>query len=103
METDLQKTQIDAWNRSENFFNPKIGVEIERFWISLKSKKILTKVSGITIQTLQSYFQSSFKSESKILDTVEQSLGNHNYCFSNWSCTEHLNATKPLKENAEET
>ena len=70
----------------------------------LKLKKNLTKVSGITIPTWESNFQGLFKAEGEISDKLldEQTLGNHDYCFSNWKCTGHLNEPITLEEITEE-
>ena len=57
-----------------------VGKEI--FWKTLK-KKILTKVSGITIPSWESYFQGLFITEKEISDDLldEQILGNDHYFF----------------------
>ena len=73
----------------------KAESEKRDFWKILKSKKVLAKVSGITIPTWESYFGGLIKAEGEITDELldEQTLGNHDYCFSNWKCTGHLNNT----------
>ena len=82
----------------ESFITKKTESERREFWKILKSKKVLAKVSGITIPTWESFFGGLFKAEceksEEFLD--EQTLGNHDYCFSNWKCTGHLN--DPISE-----
>ena len=74
--------------------------EPDSFWKILISKKILSKESGITISTRESYFQGLIKAESEILVKLldEQTLGNHNYCISSWKSTEYLSALITLEK-----
>ena len=74
--------------------------ESDSFWKILISKKILSKESGITISTRESYFQGLIKAESEILVKLldKQTLGNHDYCISNWNSTDHLSALITLEK-----
>ena len=67
-------------------------------------KESFSKISGITIPTRELYFGGLFKAEGEISDEFldEQTLGNHNYCFSNWKFTGHLNDPITLEEITEE-
>ena len=87
----------------ESFIIRKAQSGRRDFWKILKSRKVLAKVSGITIPTWESYFGCLFKAESEISDELldEQALGNHDYCFSNWKCTGNLNDPIALEEIAE--
>ena len=88
----------------ECFIIRKKESERRDFWKILKSKKVLAKVSGITIATWESYFGGLFKAEGEISDELldNQTLENHDYCFSNWKCTGHLNDQITLEEIIEE-
>ena len=78
------------------FLMRKAESERREIWKILKSKKILTKVSGITVPTWEPYFQGLFKAASEISD--EQTMGNHDYPFSNWNYSGHLNDPITLEE-----
>ena len=88
----------------KSFIIRKAESERRDFWKILKSKKVLAKVSGITIPNWESYFGGLFKAEGEISDELldEQILGNLDYCFSNWKCTGHLNDPITLEEITEE-
>ena len=77
----------------KSFIIRKAESEGRDFWKILKSKKVLAKVFGITVPTWESYFEGLFKAKGEISDELldEQTLGNHDYCFSNWKCTGQLN------------
>ena len=47
----------------ESLIIRKAESEKRDFWKILKSKKVLAKVSGITIPTWESYFEGLFKAE----------------------------------------
>ena len=88
----------------ESFLIRKAESERRDFWKTLKSKKVLAKVSGITIATWESCFEGLFKAEGDTSDELldEQTLGNHDYCFSNWKGTGHLNDPITLEEITDE-
>ena len=72
----------------EIFVTKKAESERRDFWKILKSKEILAKVSEVTFPTWESYFEGLIKAEGEISEELldEQTLGNHDYCFSNWKC-----------------
>ena len=88
----------------ESFIIRKAVSERREFWKILKSKKVLTKVFGITIPVWESYFEGLFKAEGEISDKLldEQTLGNNDYCFSNWKYTGYLNDPITLEEITDE-
>ena len=88
----------------KSFIIRKAESERRDFWKILKSKKVVAKLSGITIPTWESYFGGLYKAEGETSDELldEQTLGNHDYCFSNWICTGHLNDAITLVEITEE-
>ena len=88
----------------ESFIIRKAESERRDFWKTLKSIKVLAKVLGITIPTRESYFEGLFKAEGEISDELldEQTLENHDYCFSNWKFTGQLNDPITLEEITDE-
>ena len=88
----------------ESFIIRKAQSERRDFWKILKSRKVLAKLSAIKIPNRESYFGGLFKAEGEISDELldEQTLGNHDYCFSNWKCTGNLKDPIALEEITEE-
>ena len=67
----------------KSFIIRKTESERRDFWKNVKSKKVLAKVTGITIPSWESNFGGLFKIEGEISVELldEQTLGNHDYCF----------------------